>query len=148
MNEYEGRAAIMISVIRLDRSIKSCMVAALLGAVASLGPVRDNAHAADLLASDAALPADIPPGTTLVIGDPMIQAALELSGDVSKLPFKVQWANISGGPQTIEAFRGRALDVGSVADIPPIFATWTGLSVKIVAAEFRNDPIERVRVEQ
>ena len=30
---------------------------------------------------------------------------------------------------------------GSVADIPPIHATWTGLDVKIVGAKFRLDPV-------
>lgn len=84
----------------------------------------------------------VPPGTTLRIGDPKTQRALELSGEAEKLPFKVQWANISGGPRTIEAFRGNALDLGAVADIPPIHATWTGLPVKIIGAAFRQNPIE------
>jgi sulfonate transport system substrate-binding protein len=78
---------------------------------------------------------------TLAIGDPVTQKALELSGEINRLPFKVLWANISGGPQTIEAFRAHALDLGAVADIPAIHATWTGLPVKIVAVEFRQDPI-------
>ncbi|MEI9997431.1 MAG: ABC transporter substrate-binding protein [Rhizomicrobium sp.] len=78
---------------------------------------------------------------TLAIGDPITQKALELSGEIDHLPFKVQWANISGGPQTIEAFRAHALDLGAVADIPAIHATWTGLPVKIVAVQFRQDPI-------
>ena len=46
----------------------------------------------------------------------------------------------SGGPQTTEAFRANALDIGSVADIPPIHATWTGLDVKIVAARVPQGP--------
>ncbi|MBT1159510.1 ABC transporter substrate-binding protein [Aminobacter anthyllidis] len=87
------------------------------------------------------LPTKIPEGTVLRIGDPETQRALELSGLIDKLPFKVEWANISGGPQTIEAFRANALDVGSVADIPPIHATWTGLKVKIIAAKFRKEPV-------
>ena len=45
---------------------------------------------------------------------------------IDKLDFDVEWANITGGPKTLEAFRADALDVGSVADIPPIHATWTG----------------------
>ncbi|MER8395194.1 ABC transporter substrate-binding protein [Mesorhizobium sp. M1340] len=87
------------------------------------------------------LPTKIPEGTVLRIGDPETQRALELSGLIDQLPFKVEWANISGGPQTIEAFRANALDVGSVADIPPIHATWTGLKVKIIAAKFRKEPV-------
>jgi sulfonate transport system substrate-binding protein len=85
--------------------------------------------------------APILPDTTLVIGDPMTQEALVLSGEIDKLPFKVTWANISGGPNTIQAFRAHALDLGQVADIPPIHANWTGLPVKIVATRFRQDPI-------
>ncbi|WP_343712380.1 ABC transporter substrate-binding protein [Inquilinus sp.] len=107
------------------------------GLVCIAGPVL----AADTLPADAPLPADVPPGTTLVIGDPTTQRALVLSGEIEKIPFRIEWANISGGPRTIEAFRANALDVGSVADIPPIHATWTGLPVKIVAAKFRQDPI-------
>jgi sulfonate transport system substrate-binding protein len=96
---------------------------------------------ADPLPEAALIPARIAPGTKLVIGDPQTRIALTLSGELAKLPFKIEWANISGGPQTIEAFRAKALDVGSVADIPPVHAQWTGLEVKIVAAKFRLDPI-------
>ena len=89
----------------------------------------------------AALPTTVPDGTTLVVGDPTTQKAVALAGDEidSKVDFDLQWANVSGGPATTEAFRANALDVGAVADIPPIHATWTGLDVKIVAASYRED---------
>lgn len=92
------------------------------------------------MADAAGIPDQVPPGTTLTIGDPITQEALTLSGQINKLPFKVVWANISGGPRTIQAFRAHALDLGAVADIPPIHADWTGLPVKIVATQFRQDP--------
>lgn len=77
--------------------------------------------------------------------------ALELSGLIKDLEgFTVEFANISGDPQTTEAFRANALDVGSVADIPPIHATWTGLDVRIIAAGYRQDavnhPIQELRL--
>ena len=76
-----------------------------------------------------------------VVGDPATQVALELSGQLDKVStFEIEWANISGGPQTIEAFRGDALDIGAVADIPPIHATWTGTARKIVAVEVPPGP--------
>ena len=84
---------------------------------------------------------DVPDGTKIVVGDPATQVALKLSGQLDKVSKFVQFANLSGGPQTTEAFRAHALDVGSVAEIPPIHATWTGLHVKIVAAKFRQDPL-------
>ncbi|UPK74869.1 ABC transporter substrate-binding protein [Nocardioidaceae bacterium SCSIO 66511] len=93
------------------------------------------------LDSDEPIPNKVDKDTVLRIGDPETQTALELSGQIDKLPFKVEWANLSGGPQTSEAFRADALDVGAVADIPPLFAHWTGLDVKIVAAQFRKDPV-------
>jgi sulfonate transport system substrate-binding protein len=93
------------------------------------------------LSLDAALPTEVPAGTKIIVGDPVTQKALQLSGEIKNLKADVEWANISGGPQTTEAFRAGALDVGSVAEIPPINATWTGLKVKIVASKFRIDPI-------
>jgi sulfonate transport system substrate-binding protein len=98
--------------------------------------------AAGDLALSAALPTKVPKNTKLVVGDPQTQVALELSGEIKKFSFPVKFANISGGPQTTEAFRANALDVGSVADIPPIHATWTGLKVKIVAAKYREKPLD------
>ncbi|MDJ0458744.1 ABC transporter substrate-binding protein [Arthrobacter sp. NQ7] len=84
----------------------------------------------------------VPAGTTITVGDPSIKVALELSGLARELEgFTVEFANISGGPQTTEAFRANALDVGSVADIPPIHATWTGLDVRIIAAGYRQDAV-------
>ncbi|MEU8207726.1 ABC transporter substrate-binding protein [Micromonospora sp. NPDC049044] len=93
------------------------------------------------LAAGAPLPQAVPKGTTLVIGDKEHQKAIEFSGEAEKLTFEVQWANISGGPQTLEAFRAKALDIGAVADIPPIHSHWTGIPTKIVAAKYRQDPL-------
>ncbi|GAA2297976.1 ABC transporter substrate-binding protein [Streptomyces kunmingensis] len=87
------------------------------------------------------IPAKVSSDTTLTVGAPDLEVALELSGQIDKLPFKVKWANISGGPQCSEAFRAGALDVCSSAEIPSINAHWTGLDTKLVAAKFRKDPI-------
>ncbi|RWI85017.1 MAG: ABC transporter [Mesorhizobium sp.] len=128
----------MSAVERFSRRRFGALVTALAVAlVASSAPFGAQAGSPDA----GKLPTTIPEGTVLRIGDPETQRALELSGLIDQLPFKVEWANISGGPQTIEAFRANALDVGSVADIPPIHATWTGLKVKIIAAKFRKDPV-------
>ncbi|MEE6308598.1 ABC transporter substrate-binding protein [Plantactinospora veratri] len=93
------------------------------------------------LAFDAPLPAEVPDGTVLRVGDKEIQKAIEFSGEAERFSFEVSWANLSGGPETLEAFRADALDVGAVADIPPIHAAWTGLPTRIVAAKFRQDPV-------
>lgn len=95
------------------------------------------------LAPAAALPEQAPEGTVLRIGDPMTQVALEESGMIEELDgIDVEFANLSGGPETLEAFRGDALDAGSVADIPPLFAQWTGTEIGIVAARETIKPLE------
>lgn len=93
-------------------------------------------------ASLAPLATSAPAGTTITVGDPTVRVALELSGLKKELEgINVEFANMSGGPQTTEAFRANALDVGSVADIPPIHATWTGLDVRIIASAYRQDAV-------
>src|SRR6266508_666159 len=112
---------------------------AVVAVVTALTGVGGDAEASGhKLAPDAPLPTAVPPGTKIIVGDPVTQKALELSGQIGNYPY-LQWVNIAGGPATTEAFRAHARDVGSVAEIPPIHATWTGLKVKIVASRFKKD---------
>jgi sulfonate transport system substrate-binding protein len=97
------------------------------------------------LALTAPLPDKVPSGTVIRIGDPTIQAILTASGldkQLSDAGVKVQWANISGGPQSIQAFRADKLDCSAVADIPSLFAAWTGTSTKIVFQSVTVSPLE------
>jgi sulfonate transport system substrate-binding protein len=92
----------------------------------------------------AALPEKVPSDTVIRIGDPSIQAIVQASGldkQLTDAGVKVEWANISGGPQTIQAFRGNKLDCGAVADIPSLFAAWTGTSTKIIFQSVIIDPL-------
>ncbi|MGC5054334.1 ABC transporter substrate-binding protein [Micromonospora sp. DT48] len=125
--------------IILDRRalLSAALSAVALGVTACAG---DDAPQA-ALAVGAPLPDSVPKGTKLVVGDKEHQKAIEFSGEAEKFTFEVEWANISGGPQTLEAFRAKALDIGSVADIPPIHSHWTNIPTKIVAAKFRQDPL-------
>lgn len=111
----------------------------LLLAVSACSGQASAAGGAEGASLEAPLAGTVPAGTELVVGDPATKVALELSGEISKFTFPVKFANLSGGPQTTEAFRANALDVGAVADIPPIHATWTGLDVKIIASQYRVD---------
>ena len=129
------------SRLRSRRIRLASLVAAPLVALLSACGGTSAASGEGDLALDAPLPTTVPEGTEIVVGDPATQVALELSGEIEKFTFPVKFANISGGPQTTEAFRAEALDVGAVADIPPIQATWTGLHVKIVAAKYRKNPV-------
>lgn len=123
------------------RSVVVALTAApLVALLAACGGSSDAAGNGPRLAQTAALPRSVPKGTTLVVGDPQVEQALKLSGELDRFTFPVTFANISGGPQTLEAFRAKALDLGSVADIPPLQAAWTGVDTRIVAATFRRQP--------
>lgn len=121
---------------------RRAFLSATLGAVAlSLTACAGDETPDAVLAAGAPVPESVPKGTKLVVGDKEHQKALEFSGEVEKFTFQVEFANISGGPQTLEAFRADALDIGAVADIPPIHSHWTGIPTKIVASKFRRDPL-------
>ncbi|MDT0609238.1 ABC transporter substrate-binding protein [Streptomyces lancefieldiae] len=122
---------------RFPVAVASALLLALTGCVA---PPQSTASSKDV--SGDKIPAAVARDTTLTVGAPDLKVALELSGQIDELPFKVKWANISGGPQCSEAFRADALDICSAADIPSINAHWTGLDTKLVAVKFRTDPIE------
>lgn len=89
----------------------------------------------------ASLPTTVPKGVELVVGDPVTQWVFEHNGWDRKLPFRLRWAQITGGPDVTEAFHAKALDVGLGANVPPIHATWVGLPVRIVGVRERADPI-------
>ncbi|MGA0601004.1 ABC transporter substrate-binding protein [Caulobacter sp. KR2-114] len=124
-------------------------VALAASAVVLLGAARDHrgvfARPGDAVALgglplSAPIPDTVPPGVTLTIGDPTTRRVLEHTGWIKDLPFQVKWAEITGGPAVTEAFHARALDVGSVANIPPIHAVWVGIPVKIITVRLRQDP--------
>lgn len=114
-------------------------------AVSGLAACGSNASSGPQLDLTAALPKTVPSGTVLRVGDPAAQAAIQASGLQQTLDndgVKIQYANISGGPDTIAAFRGNKLDCGAVADIPSLFAAWTGTSTKIVFQSVTIDPLQ------
>jgi sulfonate transport system substrate-binding protein len=119
--------------------------AAALALVLSALTACGTSHAGATLDLTAALPEKVPGGTELRIGDPAVQAIVQASGldkELTAAGVKVAWANLSGGPQTIQAFRGNKLDCGSVADIPSLFAAWTGTSTRIVFQSVTVDPLQ------
>jgi sulfonate transport system substrate-binding protein len=131
LNRGEGRAFVGLGIFVVAST-------ALLWAFA---PVRRHASHDRLLPLTAALPDKVPPGVTLVVGDPISQWVFEHNGWDKQLPFRIRWAQITGGPQVTEAFHARALDVGLGANVPPIHAVWVGMPVKILAFRERADPV-------
>jgi len=97
-----------------------------------------SAGATESLPLDAPLPDSVPPGTVLRVGS-STDLSLKLAGVADNLPFKLEVANITGGPGTINAFHAKALDIGTSQDIPAINAAWIGIDAKIVAIRLRQN---------
>lgn len=126
----------------LDRRL---FVQTLLGAGAALGlsSCTTAAAAGPALAATAPLPTAVPSGASLSIASytGMEQLQLQLAGLLGHLPFAVSaWPSIGAGPDVINAFRARSLDVGNNAGIPPIQAHYQGFDTKIVAVDLTRKP--------
>ncbi|NDZ94254.1 ABC transporter substrate-binding protein [Streptomyces sp. SID6673] len=82
------------------------------------------------------LPTNIPDGTRIVVADQqnLVQTLLRASGLDKNLPFSIEYANFTGGPAVLEAFRAGTADVAPVGDVPPIHAALTGQQVPIILA--------------
>ncbi|MEI7744628.1 MAG: ABC transporter substrate-binding protein [Chloroflexota bacterium] len=66
----------------------------------------------------------------------VIEALLTAAGEDKNLPYTIEWSLYpGGGPGFLEAAAGGNVDVGSMADTPPIFAQANGVPVKVVAAK-------------
>ncbi|MCT9010435.1 ABC transporter substrate-binding protein [Streptomyces rhizosphaerihabitans] len=90
----------------------------------------------------APLSGKVPRGTKLTVASyqGVQQLQFKLAG-LSGLPFTVSdWVNIGAGPDVINAFRAKSLDVGNNAGIPPIQAHFQGFDAKIVAINITRKP--------
>ena len=123
----------------MTRSRTPLAVAAVVGAL--LLAACSGSPAGGGLDATAPLPTAVPPGTTLVIADQAEaqQVALRAAGELDRLPFTAEFANFTGGPAILEAFRAGAADVASVGDTPPIQALVAGEDVPIILAR-HTDP--------
>ncbi|MGQ4414472.1 ABC transporter substrate-binding protein, partial [Streptomyces sp. SAS_269] len=88
------------------------------------------------------LAAKVPAGTSLKISS--YQNTQQLQFKLAKLPalpFEVSdWLNIGAGPDVINAFRAKSLDLANNAGIPPIQAHYQGFDAKIVAINVTRKP--------
>ncbi|WP_225821323.1 ABC transporter substrate-binding protein [Streptomyces naphthomycinicus] len=84
----------------------------------------------------------VPSGTSLKVAS--YQGVQQLQFKLAKLPdlpFTVSdWLNIGAGPDVINAFRAKSLDLANNAGIPPIQAHYQGFDAKIVAIGLTRKP--------
>jgi sulfonate transport system substrate-binding protein len=84
----------------------------------------------------------VPSGTSLKIASYLSTQQLQSKlAKLPKLPFTVSsWVNIGAGPDVINAFRAKSLDLANNAGIPPIQAHYQGFDAKIVAIDITRKP--------
>ncbi|MET8075553.1 ABC transporter substrate-binding protein [Streptomyces sp. NPDC005303] len=127
----------------IDRRLFLSSVLGAAAGVAGLSGCTSSSAAADAKdALSAPLAGKVPAGTSLKIASYSGTQQLQLKlGRLGELPFKVSsWANISAGPDVINAFRSGSLDVANNAGIPPIQAHFQGFDAKIVAINITRKP--------
>jgi sulfonate transport system substrate-binding protein len=97
------------------------------------------------LSHDAPLPTEVDPATALSIAIRPTQKQLEGSGLIGKLPFQVkEWVNLGAGPDIIQGFRAKSIDIANNAGIPPIQARAINFDAKIVALQSVPIPIYKL----
>ncbi|WP_030345103.1 ABC transporter substrate-binding protein [Streptomyces sp. NRRL S-1022] len=112
-------------------------------AVAGLSGCAQGDAAADTSgAATKPLAAKVPAGTRLKIASYLGQQQLQFRlAKLPELPFTVSdWVNIGAGPDVINAFRAKSLDLANNAGIPPIQAHYQGYDAKIVAIDITRKP--------
>jgi sulfonate transport system substrate-binding protein len=124
---------------------RRAFIQALLGTGAALGLSSCAVAAAQStpLATDSPLASAVPSGASLSIASytGLEQLQLKLAGLLDKLPFTVSaWPSIGAGPDVINAFRARSLEVANNAGIPPIQAHYQGFDARIVAVDLTRKP--------
>ncbi|MGW5768635.1 ABC transporter substrate-binding protein [Streptomyces longwoodensis] len=121
-------------------------LASVLGAAASVvglsGCAQSGAASTGAGASSAPLADKVPAGTRLKIASFQNQQQLLFKlAKLPELPFTVSsWLNIGAGPDVINAFRAKSLDLANNAGIPPIQAHFQGFGAKIVAIDVTRKP--------
>ncbi|SHI23257.1 ABC transporter substrate-binding protein [Streptomyces sp. 3214.6] len=121
-------------------------LASLLGAAAGAaglsGCAESSAATGDEGASAAPLAAKVPAGTSLKVASYQNVQQLQFKlAKLPELPFTVSsWVNIGAGPDVINAFRSKSLDLANNAGIPPIQAHYQGFDAKIVAINITRKP--------
>ncbi|MCG7204716.1 ABC transporter substrate-binding protein [Streptomyces arenae] len=127
----------------IDRRVFLTSLLGASAAVAGLSGCAGGSAAADTAgASTAPLAAKVPSGTSLKIASYLGQQQLQFKlAKLPKLPFTVSsWLNIGAGPDVINAFRAKSLDLANNAGIPPIQAQFQGFAAKIVAINITRKP--------
>jgi sulfonate transport system substrate-binding protein len=126
-----------------DRRLFLTSLLGVTAAAAGLSGCAGSSAAADSEGASSAPLADrVPAGTSLKIASYLGTQQLQFKlARLPALPFTVSsWVNIGAGPDVINAFRAKSLDLANNAGIPPIQAHFQGYDAKIVAIGITRKP--------
>ncbi|MFE9627273.1 ABC transporter substrate-binding protein [Streptomyces sp. NPDC006527] len=127
----------------VDRRLFLASVLGVTAAAAGLSGCAESSAATGAEGASAApLAGEVPAGTSLKIASFQNTQQLQFRlANLPELPFEVSsWPNIGAGPDVINAFRAKSLDVANNAGIPPIQAHYQGFDAKIVAINITRRP--------
>ncbi|MEU6252324.1 ABC transporter substrate-binding protein [Streptomyces sp. NPDC047043] len=126
----------------IDRRLfLSSVLGAAAGVAGLSGCANGNAAADTKGVSSKPLADTVPAGTSLKIASYLGTQQLQFKLAKLELPFKVSsWVNIGAGPDVINAFRAKSLELANNAGIPPIQAHYQGFDAKIVAINITRKP--------
>ncbi len=129
-------------VTGIDRRLFLTSVVGASAAVAGLSGCANGSAAAETKgAATAPLATKVPAGTSLKIASYQDTQQIQFRLAGLKVPFEVSdWLNIGAGPDVINAFRAKSLDLANNAGIPPIQAYYQGFDAKIVAINVTRKP--------
>ncbi|MEV0179360.1 ABC transporter substrate-binding protein [Streptomyces sp. NPDC050625] len=126
-----------------DRRLFLTSLLGVTAAAAGLSGCAGSSAAADSEGASSAPLADrVPAGTSLKIASYLGTQQLQFKlARLPALPFTVSsWVNIGAGPDVINAFRAKSLDLANNAGIPPIQAHFQGYDAKVVAIGITRKP--------
>lgn len=122
--------------MKTSRSLFAALLAAVAVLLAGCGSAGSGGGPAPV-----PVPAPVDPaalaGVTLHVGDQKgtsQQALLNAAGQLTGLPYKIEWSTFTSGPPMLEAVNAGAVDIGQVGNTPPIFSAAAGGQIAIVGA--------------
>jgi sulfonate transport system substrate-binding protein len=127
----------------VDRRLFLTSLLGVTAAAAGLsGCAKDKGAGESKQALSAPLADKVPAGTSLKVASYQGVQQLQFKlGKFGALPFEVSsWVNIGAGPDVINAFRAKSLDLANNAGIPPIQAHYQGFDARIVAIDITRKP--------
>ncbi len=118
---------------RLPYALLSVALAATLTACGSSGSESSTSAQAAATRNKSGIPA----GTVLNVGDQQqqLETLLRASGELSGLPYKLNFVQFDSGPLIDAGFAANRIDVGSMGDLPATVAVSSHLPVEAVAVD-------------